>query len=460
MIFVREAKRGEAPGVLQLRIEREAVVLDRQRRTVAKDLAGAREVVAQDFLERLAPAGRAGREAAQGETYRRHVETRVQAAAAVEANFVGVQLVKIVEDAADGEAFVIVERLFKYSRGNAAAVEHQILADIAAAIGEAIGKLLVGGEQEQTRSFRAVRADDDGFGFLALDVSPGVEINGAGGAAGGVKFDAMNVGIRADFAAAGFFGHANRGGEGAGCCADFATERQTEAAIDTSAASGARLGKYGHGRGKWMPAEFARGAFENYTAGFHREWRHGISLRARRIERAGVGLARDADLPFNSGVVGLEVGVGYGPIGESGARDRTHFAALDEIDFVEAPEIRREMRARAADQAAVDQSALRFGFVLGRFSKSCWLKLRMIRQKILVEDFYFVVNKIFLGEVRALFENDHVEAVAGQFLGEDAAGGTGADDDEIDFISCFVFGLIEHHDLVFSPSGGFGCQPG
>src|SRR5580704_5483212 len=276
MIFVREAKRGEAPGVLQLRIEREAVVLDRQRRTVAKDLAGAREVVAQDFLERLAPAGRAGREAAQGETYRRHVETRVEAAAAMEANFIGVQLVKIVEDAADGEAFVIVERLFKYGRRDAAAVEHQIFADIAAAVGEAIGKLLVGREQEQARSFRAVRADDDSFGFLAPDAALRVEINGAGGAAGGVKFDAVNVRVRADFAAAGFFGHANRGGERAGFCADLATEPQAEAAIDTSAASGARFGKDGHGRGKWMPTELARGAFENYPAGFHRERSHGI----------------------------------------------------------------------------------------------------------------------------------------------------------------------------------------
>jgi len=84
----------------------------------------------------------------------------------------------------------------------------------------------------------------------------------------------------------------------------------------------------------------------------------------------------------------------------------------------------------------------------------------MIGQKILVEDFDFVVNEVFLGKVRALFENDDAEAVAGQFLGEDAAGCTGTDDDEIDFVGCFVFGLVGHHDLVFSTSGGFGCQPG
>src|SRR4029077_9873280 len=112
-------------------------------RTVAKDLAGACEVVTQDFLERLAPAGRTGREAAQGEAYRRHIEACVEAPAAVEANFIGVQLVKIVEEAADGQTFVVGERLFKYGSGNAAAVEHQIFADVATAIGEAIGKLLV-----------------------------------------------------------------------------------------------------------------------------------------------------------------------------------------------------------------------------------------------------------------------------------------------------------------------------
>src|SRR5260370_938132 len=94
----------------------------------------------------------------------------------------------------------MVERVFEYGGRDAAAVEHQIFADVAATIGEAVGKLFIGAEQKEARSLGAVRANDYGFGFLALEIALRGEINGAGGPAGGVQLDAVHIGIRADFA--------------------------------------------------------------------------------------------------------------------------------------------------------------------------------------------------------------------------------------------------------------------
>src|SRR5260370_21976949 len=96
-----------------------------------------------------------------------------------------------------------------------------------------------------------------------------VEVDGAGDEAVVVHFNAMDVGVRADFAAAGFLRHADGGGEGAGLCADFAAEGQAEAAIDAGASPRTRLRKARHARGDGMPAELAPGAFKNYPPPRH-----------------------------------------------------------------------------------------------------------------------------------------------------------------------------------------------
>jgi hypothetical protein len=127
-----------------------------------------------------------------------------------------------------------------------------------------------------------------------------------------------------------------------------------------------------------MPAKLARGALKDHATRFHGQGRHRIGLGARGIKRTGTGLAGHANLPFDLGVVRLEVGVGDGPIGQRGTGDGTYLAALDEIDFVEAPEIRGEMYTRAADEAAVDKRALWLGFVFGSFAKRSRLELGMI----------------------------------------------------------------------------------
>src|SRR6267154_6255248 len=286
-----------------------------------------------------------------------------------------------------------------------------------------------------------------------------IEVDSAGGAAVAIHFNAMDVGVRANFAAAGLFGYRNGSGKRTGFCADFAAEGQAEAAVDAGAASSARLRKNGHGRGEWMPTELASGALKNYAGAFYGKRWHGIGLGARRIQRACAGEAGHANFPFHFGVVRLEIGVGDGPIAEVGAGNGTDFAALDEIDFVEAPEICSEVHAGAADEASIDEGALGLGFFVGRFAERGGLELGLVGEEIFVDDFYFVVNKIRLGEIRALLEHDDAKAVGGKLLGHDAAGGSGADDYEIDFIGSFIFRRVDSHALVFSASGGFGCQP-
>ena len=61
MIRVGQAERGQAPGVLQIGIEREAVVFERQGRPMAEDFHSAVKILPESGLEVLAPAGRFGR---------------------------------------------------------------------------------------------------------------------------------------------------------------------------------------------------------------------------------------------------------------------------------------------------------------------------------------------------------------------------------------------------------------
>src|SRR5215470_15604248 len=186
------------------------------------------------------------------------------------------------QNSADRKTFVIVEQMFEETQTARVAIEHQVFTNETRGVGKTLGKLLVGGEQEQARCLRAVRADYDGLGPLQMRVLLVVEIDSAGDVARTVHFEAINVGIRANFTAPGTLGNRDNTRKGAGLCADFATETITKATVDTSAASGTRLRKNCHWRGKGIPAEFASSAFENDARGFHRERRHGVGLYARR----------------------------------------------------------------------------------------------------------------------------------------------------------------------------------
>src|SRR5262249_43915663 len=121
------------------------------------DLDRAREIVGEGVLELLAPTRTIGRQAAaRSKVDGRHIEASIETTAAIEADLLRVEFIEIVKDAADGEAFVVVELLVENAERDAAGVQHQVFANQTAGVGEAIGKLLGGRKQEQPGSFGSV----------------------------------------------------------------------------------------------------------------------------------------------------------------------------------------------------------------------------------------------------------------------------------------------------------------
>src|SRR6266436_1235145 len=106
MILVSQAESGQAPSVLQVGVEGEAVVFDRQRSAMAENLHGTIEIVSKSGFEVLAPVRRIRGEPAESKAEGSEIEARVETATTVETDLIVIELIKIVEDAADREAFV------------------------------------------------------------------------------------------------------------------------------------------------------------------------------------------------------------------------------------------------------------------------------------------------------------------------------------------------------------------
>ena len=113
MILVGHANRRQAPGVLQLGIERDAVGLDRQRGAVTGDQHGAREL-RQARLVGAAPRWALGRQCACAQIDGLRADARVDAAAAVEAAL-RIGVVEIVHDARDLHALVLVQLVLEHA---------------------------------------------------------------------------------------------------------------------------------------------------------------------------------------------------------------------------------------------------------------------------------------------------------------------------------------------------------
>src|ERR1700730_9197188 len=107
MIPVGEAQRRKPPGIFEVGVERKAVGFHRERSAVAKQLHGAIEIVRESVLEDFAPGRRARWQTAHGESDRRKVEASINPAAAVEADLLVIQRVKIVDQAADSKTLVV-----------------------------------------------------------------------------------------------------------------------------------------------------------------------------------------------------------------------------------------------------------------------------------------------------------------------------------------------------------------
>src|SRR6267143_576921 len=124
MILVGQTERGQAPSVLQIGVKGKAVVFDRQRSAMAENLHGAIEIVRESGFEVFAPARRIGWESAESKADGSEVEARVQTATPVETDLIVIELIEIMKNAADGEAFVVVEGVLKLAKYGAAAIKH------------------------------------------------------------------------------------------------------------------------------------------------------------------------------------------------------------------------------------------------------------------------------------------------------------------------------------------------
>ena len=185
-----------------------------------------------------------------------------------------------------------------------------------------------------------------------------------------------------------------------------------------------------------MQPQLARAALEEHAGRLHRQRRHRIRLRARRIERAGAGETRHADLPLDLGVVRLEIGVGDRPVGEAGAGDRAEHAALDEVDLVKAPEVRRVVQARAADAASVPEGRLellQLGFLRPASSRNvCGFLTASLVMPPRYQSFSSSCLKVAQREPRSLLQQHDRESCLRQLPRNHAARRAGADDDEVD----------------------------
>src|SRR5262249_12215402 len=156
--------------------------------------------------------------------------------------------------------------------------------------------LFVSGEQQQARSLRAVRTDNDRLGFLQMRVAPLIEIESADDAAGVVHLDAMDIGIRSNLATTGPLRQRDNTRKRAGLRTNFATEAPAKAAIDASTPPGPRLRKNRHRCGKWVVAKFAGTALEKDSGRFYGQRRHRIRFRTRRIERTRIRQTGNSNL--------------------------------------------------------------------------------------------------------------------------------------------------------------------
>jgi len=129
-----------------------------------------------------------------------------------------------------------------------------------------------------------------------------------------------------------------------------------------------------------MIAELSRCPLEDDARTFDGQWRHGIGLGARRVERTGAGKPGNADLPLNLGVIRLEVRVTNRPVDQSGSGNLTHLAALDKINLVETPEVGSEMDAAATHATTVHYALLNSSLLLRRLPESRGLNFRIVGQ--------------------------------------------------------------------------------
>ena len=175
-----------------------------------------------------------------------------------------------------------------------------------------------------------------------------------------------------------------------------------------------------HRRRLRVKAECPRSALQEHAGRFHRQRRHGIGTRSRRIERTR--LARHAQLPLRLRIVRLKFFVSDRPVGQPRALHRAEHARFVEIARAKAPEVAGEVSVAAADQPPVNERQRLLRLVVRRCSKRLRLRHRVVAVMAPLEGVELVVIKLALREPRTLFQDNDRESGRREFLGDNAAG--------------------------------------
>ena len=170
-----------------------------------------------------------------------------------------------------------------------------------------------------------------------------------------------------------------------------------------------------------------------------RDRRHGQRLAATAFEGVIRVVAGDAQLPFRLLVVGLEVVIGDGPVGERGALRHAVLRGHAEVVGVVAPGHRTVAQRAAANAGGVVRVA-----GLGRRDDArCAVEIDhharvalVIGAESVAQSRIALVAQIVLAAIpgrvpRAALEQHHAPTGGGELAGHDGTGGAGSDDDGI-----------------------------
>src|SRR5262245_24102272 len=192
-------------------------------------------------------------------------------------------------------------------------------------------------------------------------------------------------------------------------------------------------------RRKSVPAELFRSALHEHARRFNGQGWKRIWLGARWIKRTCARQSRYAQLPFGFCVIRLEIRIGDWPVFQTSSRNGALPRTLHEINLVEPPIVGGEVNTAAADQPAIPDHWLDTSLNVFRIAKCGWLQVRVIGKRIQVERPKFLMIELTRLNTWSLLQYDYTKTIGRQFLGEDAAGGSGTDDYEVHRIRVVVF---------------------
>jgi len=434
MAITRKLSYRHSPEVFDHRIELHARIEDRHLLRGAHDFDVAAVGLAHEVFMGFAPA----------DTFRAHVhkldgeadEFIGKHGAAAKA---GIAVVVITDGDVGAGADVVVSVEIEQASGAGISVALKIAADPIVAIAEAVRKKPALGIEEKSRGFDGGRGDNDEIGGLLVETVVSVEIGDAGDFTLIVGEDFLGHAAEAQIAKAGGKSVRDDSVVRAALGIHFTDETYAPAAAHAGRAAVVRNAIAEHGKVKGMEAETLRGGLEDFVLARGRERGHGKRLGARALEGVVGDIAGNADLVLSFLVEGLEIVVRDGPILESAARKTAVGGAQAEIFGLVAPG-----HGAISERATTDASrVVTVAAFTGEDDMAIAIEVHedagiafVIGSGIIAKDGRALIAEVILAAIvggvpAAALEESDVEAGLGKFLGDNAAAGSGSDDDDI-----------------------------